>query len=95
MENMGLNEQSENNETGAEVVTEDKSEKFIRLAEQRVTTAIKKIQIVGNLSNKAVYEYTQEQVDQLIESLQNEIEELKSKFQPAEGKKNATFSFKK
>lgn len=94
MEDMELNEDLENNEAD-KVANEDKHEKFIRLAEQRVTAAIKKIQIVGNLSNKSVYEYSEEQVVQIIESLQAEIEQLKLKFRPDEGKKNAAFSFKK
>ncbi len=41
---------------------ESKSDKFIRLAEQRTNKAINQIQALGDLSNTAVYNYTPEQV---------------------------------
>lgn len=38
---------------------ETKNEKFIRLAEARVNSVIQKIQLIGNLSNKRNYDYSE------------------------------------
>ena len=70
----------------------DKRDKFIRLAEGRVTRAIDSIRVIGNLSNTSNYEYSDEDVKKIISVLQAEINDLKSQFAP-KGKK-ATRSFK-
>ena len=57
-----------------------KRNNFIRLAEARVTKALKAIKVVGNLSNKANYEYTDQDVQRIINALQAEILTLKSRF---------------
>ena len=57
-----------------------KRSNFVRLAEARVTKALKSIKVVGNLSNKANYEYTDQEINEIINALQVEINELKSQF---------------
>jgi transposase-like protein len=57
-----------------------KRNNFIRLAEARVTKALKAIKVVGNLSNKANYEYTDQDIQKIINALQAEISTLKSRF---------------
>jgi hypothetical protein len=57
-----------------------KRSNFIRLAEARVTKALKSIKVVGNLSNKANYEYTDQDINKIINALQAEINVLKSRF---------------
>ena len=57
-----------------------KRNNFIRLAEARVTKALRAIKVVGNLSNKANYEYTDQDVQRIINALQAEILTLKSRF---------------
>jgi len=57
-----------------------KRSNFVRLAEARVTKALKSIKVVGNLSNKANYEYTDQDINKIINALQTEINELKSRF---------------
>lgn len=57
-----------------------KRNNFIRLAEARVTKALKAIKVVGNLSNKANYEYTDQDIQKIINVLQAEIATLKSRF---------------
>ena len=41
---------------------ESKREKFIRLAENRTNKALDMIRLIGNLSNKAVYDYSEDDV---------------------------------
>ena len=57
-----------------------KRSNFIRLAESRVTKALKSIKVIGNLSNKANYEYTDQDINKIINALQAEINVLKSRF---------------
>lgn len=73
----------------------EKQEKFEKLAEKRVTEAIKKLRLIGNLSNKNNYDYTEEHAKQIIDTLENEMKILKSKFKDDSGPSDTTFSFKK
>jgi uncharacterized small protein (DUF1192 family) len=66
----------------------EKRDNFIRLAEGRVTRAIESIRVIGNLSNRSNYEYSEEEVKKIISVLQSEINDLKSQFAP-KGKKTA------
>jgi arginine repressor len=55
-------------------------QKFVELAEKRVSRAIKDIRLVGNLSNKTNYSYTAEDSKKIIKALRDEIEILKVRF---------------
>ncbi len=65
-----------------------KRENFIRLAEGRVTRAIDSIRVIGNLSNRSNYEYTEEDSKKIIDALQSEINALKVQFKPKPNSKN-------
>ena len=58
-----------------------KREKFLELANKRVSRAIKDIQLVGNLANRKNYEYTEEEAKKIIRALQSEIDRIKPQFQ--------------
>ena len=73
----------------------EKQDKFEKLAEKRVTEAIKKLRLIGNLSNRNNYDYTEEHAKQIIDTLENEMKILKSKFKDESGPSDTTFSFKK
>lgn len=70
-----------------------KSDNFKRLAEKRVTECVKKLRLIGNLANKNNYEYTDEQVKKIINTLENEIKLLKNKFKEESESSNYVFSF--
>lgn len=55
--------------------------KFVELAEKRVTRAIKDIRLIGNLSNKSNYSYTDQDVRKIIRALGMEIRKLKQRFE--------------
>lgn len=74
---------------------ENKKDKFVRLGESRVNDAIKKIRLIGNLSNKNNYEYTSEQVNEIITALKSEIEDVQKKFTAQQNKKDDKFQFRK
>jgi hypothetical protein len=54
--------------------------KFVELAEKRVVRAIKDIRLIGNLSNKSNYSYTEEDVRKIIKTLDREIKNLRQRF---------------
>lgn len=47
-----------------------KTQSFIKLVNKRVNAALKKIDLVGNLSNKSSYQYTLEEVDKIGAALE-------------------------
>ena len=55
-------------------------DRFIVLAENRVNRAIKDIQLIGNLSNRSNYSYTDEEAEKIIRTLEAQIKELKVLF---------------
>ena len=57
-----------------------KKEKFKKLAERRVSNAIKQIRLVGNLSNKSLYEYTESDVSKIKRVLNSELNAAMNKF---------------
>jgi uncharacterized protein YeeX (DUF496 family) len=73
----------------------EKRERFERLAEKRVTDVVKKVRLIGNLANKNNYEYTDEHVKQIIDTLETELRFLKGRFKEEKVNDNPIFSFKK
>ena len=59
---------------------ETKRDKFVRLAESRVNNALKQIELIGNLSNTRAYEYTKDDVDDIIRTLKSAISDLEHTF---------------
>lgn len=63
-----------------EVYMSSKSEKFVSLAEARVNRAIKDIRLIGNLSNRNAYSFTDEQVRAIFKAIQKELDTAKGRF---------------
>lgn len=57
-----------------------KAENFVRLAEARTNKIIDMVLLLGNLSNKTNYSYTNEQVEAIFDSIQQALDETKQKF---------------
>ena len=55
-------------------------EKFVSLAEKRVSKALKDIKLIGNLSNKSNYSYTDKDVRKIYTSLKKSLDEMKARF---------------
>jgi hypothetical protein len=55
-------------------------EKFVELAEKRVNKTIKDMRLVGNLSNKTNYSYTQKDAERIVSVLEKELKMLRSRF---------------
>lgn len=56
-------------------------ERFINVAEARTQAIIDKIRILGNCSNKSLYEYSSDEIDKIFKAIQNQLTETKSKFE--------------
>jgi ABC-type Fe3+-hydroxamate transport system substrate-binding protein len=69
----------------------EKREKFVRLAEQRVNRAMREIRLIGNLSNRAAYESTDEDVKKIFRALQKEIEAAKARYGDADAGPGSNF----
>jgi hypothetical protein len=73
---------------------EDKSNSranFKRLAEARMDKALRAIRLIGNLSNRSNYTYTDEEVKKLVKALDDEVRLVKSKFSVSEARVNDKF----
>jgi hypothetical protein len=66
-------------------------EKFINLAEKRVNRLINEIRLIGNLSNSANYEYSDEDVSKIFRTLDSALKESRSKFKNGHAKDAAKF----
>lgn len=55
-------------------------EKFVELAEKRVSRALKDIKLVGNLSNRTNYSYTEQDVKKITAALRKAVDEMKARF---------------
>lgn len=59
---------------------ETKRERFVRLAENRMDTVLKGIELMGNLSNSRNYDFDQEDLNKIIRTLKNSVSELEHKY---------------
>jgi hypothetical protein len=80
---------------GAMAERESKLNRFERLAEKRVTEAIKKLWLVGNLANRHNYEYSEEHVRQICDTLDTELRHLKLRFKEQDNQPKRSFRFRK
>ena len=63
-----------------------KREKFVRLATGRVNKAIKEIQLIGNLSNRTYYEYSNADIEKIFGESHEQLRISREKFNTAEKK---------
>ena len=72
---------------------ETKHEKFVRLAESRTNTVLKKIELLGNLSNRRNYDY--QEVKEIFKAIDKELLRVKKLFESELDKDKSKFSFSK
>ncbi|MDE0120043.1 MAG: hypothetical protein OXM55_08570 [Bdellovibrionales bacterium] len=72
----------------------EKKQRFIELANKRVNKALKQISLISNLSNTNNYEYTQDEVKQIIRALESEIQMCKERFRKQDSEESRQFSLK-
>lgn len=70
----------------------DPRERFVSLANSRVTAAIHQIRLIGNLANKKNYDYGVDDAHKITRALQKELDELKVKFRGDSKNESGIFS---
>jgi hypothetical protein len=68
-----------------------KHEKFRELAESRTNKALDAIGRLGNLSNRSLYEWDEEEVRKVIRALKDAVSEVEARFASPKGKVGAKF----
>lgn len=57
-----------------------KRERFKRLATKRTNAVLKKLQILGNCSNRSVYAFTEKEINKIFSEIDRAVRDTKSKF---------------
>ena len=60
-------------------------DRFVILAENRVTNAAKYLRLIGNLANKSNYSYDEKDINKIINFLRKELNALKKRFENQSG----------
>ncbi len=59
---------------------EDRSARFKRVAERRTEAILKAIRILGNCSNKSVYQYSDDEVTKIFRAIEESLRITKIRF---------------
>lgn len=59
---------------------ENKKDRFHRLAEARVNKIIKMVRLLGNCSQRAIYQYEPEQIEQIFVTIRAELDKAERRF---------------
>jgi len=70
----------------------DKRAKFVELANKRVTKTIRDLKLIGNLSNKAAYDFTEDDAKKIVRALQKEVDSIRARFADNGGSTSLDFS---
>jgi hypothetical protein len=65
--------------------SERKRAAFKRLASQRTTAVLERLRILGNCSNRQLYDYTDEDVRKIFSAIAAEMKAVKGKFRNSTG----------
>ena len=70
----------------------DPREAFIRLAEARTTKILKSLDLLGNLSNRSNYSYTEDDIRKIFKAINERSSRIAARFQASPtGKKQDEF----
>lgn len=59
-------------------------ERFKALAENRTNSILNSIRILSHCSNKALYEYDNDEIDKIFKAIEDAVQEARSKFKDKE-----------
>ncbi|OGY40373.1 MAG: hypothetical protein A2570_03805 [Candidatus Brennerbacteria bacterium RIFOXYD1_FULL_41_16] len=55
-------------------------DRFKRLATQRTNIILKRLKVLGNCSNRNIYEYEEQDIDKIFFEIERKVKETKAKF---------------
>jgi hypothetical protein len=73
---------------------DEKLQRFERVAEKRVSDLIRRIRLLGNLSNRSNYAYTERHVRHMFTAVERELKLARSRFDGVSGSQVAPFTFR-
>lgn len=59
---------------------ESKKDRFKRLASYRTNEVLHRLKVLGNCSNRQLYEYEKKEVDKIFMEIEKKLREVKSRF---------------
>ena len=59
---------------------EEKRDRFKKLAVYRTNEVLKRIKVLGNCANRSAYDYTEEEIKKVFDTVEKKVREVKSKF---------------
>jgi hypothetical protein len=62
-------------------MAENDRDKFVRLANKRVNKAVNAIRLIGNLSNRSNYSFTEQDIEKIFRVLHAELKASKQRFE--------------
>lgn len=69
----------------------DKRKKFVELVEKRVNRLLKDIRLVGNLSNRSNYSFSEDDVRKIFMAIDNELRATRKRFESSGSSDETTF----
>jgi len=80
--------------TGAGVGGDEKRQRFERVAEKRISDLIRRIRLLGNLSNRSNYAYSERHVRHMFTAVERELKLARSRFDGVSGSQVTPFTFR-
>lgn len=68
-----------------------KHQKFRAIAESRTNKAIESILRIGNLSNRQIYDFDEQEVRKIVRALRDAVTSVESRFESPRGKNGGGF----
>jgi len=59
---------------------ENRNERFKRIATRRTNNILNQMRLLGNLSNKSTYDYSEEEVSKIFSAIESQLKIAKVKF---------------
>ena len=63
---------------------ETPEQRFKRIAEVRTNAVLDRLRILGNLSNRQMYSYSEEDIDKIFSAINKQMKEVRAKFNSRE-----------
>ena len=69
----------------------NKDQNFRRVAERRTNATLNSLRLLGQCSNRRIYEYTEEEVKHLFREIESELKRVRGLFNPNHSTKSFKF----
>jgi len=62
------------------IISDNKRERFKRLAVYRTNQVLKRLSVLGNCANRSAYEYTEDEINKIFLEIDRKVKDVKAKF---------------